>query len=412
MKYRLISFKDFTRPGGGNIRIIGILNELIKAGKTVEVHGFHEDIPGLLPEAQVHLLPTRLQQLNKRKFQLALAFLPAGLTKMLFGWVLQTFSTYFSEKNVTNSTFVFPEHLDNSLGYFLNKHRLIHGYINDIHGIAPIEFMAKKEYSFLRNLIFFFKRYAAVRLDNKVFQHAKGFLFPSPGVQKYFTSKYKLDDKIQLLVPEAANQILLEQEVDEALQEEVRSQCGLLEADTVILFAGAFKPTGGVLDLLHAFVQLKQSGAPTSKLVLIGKGSDWQAAQDIVREAGLQDAVRFLGMVPYEKLYTYQSLADIIVCPDKFSAYSDLLPHIKYYDALASGKIVINGRFTCLEAMNAGERFSLEFIPSDVASLSATLKRAVEQKTALMDKYSTNREKVKQAYTYTQSVQSMLSEFS
>ena len=77
---------------------------------------------------------------------------------------------------------------------------------------------------------------------------------------------------------------------------------------------------------------------------------------------------------------SYQELADIIVCPDKKHPLSELVPHIKYFDALVSGKTVINGSFASIKDINHDERFSINFEPSDVNDLCNKIEKVLLNK--------------------------------
>jgi glycosyltransferase involved in cell wall biosynthesis len=107
----------------------------------------------------------------------------------------------------------------------------------------------------------------------------------------------------------------------------------------------------------------------------------------IIKEKQIEDKVVFIGRIPYHQLRTYQDLSDIIVCPDKQNVYSELIVHVKYLDALMSGKLVINGSFKSVKEINVDEFLSLNFIPSDIESLRNVLHYAFEHFEHLKEKY-------------------------
>ncbi len=117
-----------------------------------------------------------------------------------------------------------------------------------------------------------------------------------------------------------------------------------------------------------------------------------------------------MGRVPYKDLRTYQSIANVIVCPDRDNVYSQLIVHVKYLDALISGKIVINGAFESVKEINEEEKLSLLYIPSNVESLAKTIFRALENETYLLEKYQKNVQYVRHHLTYNTVISVLLKE--
>ena len=128
----------------------------------------------------------------------------------------------------------------------------------------------------------------------------------------------------------------------------------------------------------------------------------------IVKEKNLSDKVIFIGRIPYDHLRTYQDLATIIVCPDKQNVYSELIIHVKYLNALISGKIVVNGSFKSVKEVNFNESLSINFRPSDVESLSASLKYCIDNLDKLKDKYCNNKKYAEDNLTYSSHIKVLI----
>ena len=97
------TLNDFSQDDGGTVRIYGILNSIAKSGKKLK-----KEITDL-PKITVQNIRNKI--------------------------------LYY---NLVGRDIVFFEYIDNSIGYILKKLHVIDDYINDIHGVASIEFKYKE----------------------------------------------------------------------------------------------------------------------------------------------------------------------------------------------------------------------------------------------------------------------------
>ena len=220
---------------------------------------------------------------------------------------------------------------------------------------------------------------------------------------------YSLQNVKSVVVEESINESILTQTINLELLTSLKEKLKIDEATTVFLFAGAFKQLGGVADLVKAYSLLKKNDASlNTRLILVGDGELESYCKELVNNNDLSNEVFFMGRQSYSKLKTFHSIADIIVCPDKDTIFSQLLPHIKYFDSLTSGKIVINGKFEFTETLNPNQKFSLNFQPSNVNSLAETMRYAVNNKEELSQKYAESSEEAIQTFSYSESTGPLL----
>src|SRR5690606_38812740 len=218
---------------------------------------------------------------------------------------------------------------------------------------------------------------------------AESLIFASRTMEDFFVKQYpRVATKHNYILPYVLSSGACEEKVDQKLRQELVERYGIQEGERVILFAGAFKKTGGVPDLIEAFAKLPKE--QRVRLILVGDGPTMQESRDLVKKLSIEDRVIFVGRTPYQHLRTYQDLADIIVCPDKQNMYSELIIHVKYLDVLVSGKLVINGSFKSVMEINSGDRLSLSFVPSDVESLARSMSYGLANHTALKERYKNN----------------------
>jgi glycosyltransferase involved in cell wall biosynthesis len=378
----------------------GIVNALTRLGREVvlisnAVHreNFHPSVRHL----PINLCVSKKE---KRLFQFFLALFPNAVVRLLFRKYLKRFA--FLKTAVRARPIICFEHLDNSLGSFFKENGLIADFIHDTHGIAPLEFRYKDAASISERLVNRIKYLLSLRLEKKVMGNASGFLFVSNAMHHYFSGRYGfLAERDVHVLRDGVNPMLCEQRVDAEALQRLQERFKIAPGDRVIFFAGNFKDLGGVTDLIEAFALLESSGdSQPLKLLLVGDGERYDAAKSLVRRYGLEHSVVFAGRIPYTLLRTYQELASVIVCPDKQHPFSQLVPHIKYFDALVSGKVVINGAFDAVKEINRHERFSLNFEPSNIKDLAGKITYALMHLDALLEKSGKHQASVCSHFSY------------
>jgi glycosyltransferase involved in cell wall biosynthesis len=387
MKYVFFSMNDFEKEGGGTIRMLGIMNELSKQGNEVVfisnasvTNNFHFAIKHI----PINYLFSRQ---DKRVFQGLLGILPISLINIKYAKFLNRLKEIFGDIEQDSKLYFF-EYLDNSIGYWLKKNNLINAYINDLHGVATIEFIfqGKTANSVTDKIKFKAKAFIAELLDKKVFNNAAGLIFASRAMKDFYIDQYPpLSKKKNFVLPYVLSSNAASS-VDLALKDSLIKKFNIKEDEKIFLFAGAFKKIGGVPDLITAYQTINSKNKNT-RLLLIGDGPTFAECEFLIKKFGLEDKVYLAGRVSYNHLRTYQDLAHIIVCPDKQNMYSELIVHVKYLDALASGKLVIGGAFKSVKEINENERLSLMSKPSDIDSLAEVMQRSLDDYPALMHKY-------------------------
>jgi glycosyltransferase involved in cell wall biosynthesis len=188
---------------------------------------------------------------------------------------------------------------------------------------------------------------------------------------------------------------ITEQKVDTTLKTALEKQFDLGEDDFVLLFIGTYKHTSGVDSLIQVFEQLCATHAHL-KLILVGDGPMKDRCDSLIAASRWKERIYTVNRIAYTDVFTYQSLAQVIVCPDEQNGFSEMIVHVKYFDALLSGKVVVNGSFSSVQEINPDDMLSVSFTPSSQASLFEKLKTIVENYSFYREKYAGAR-----AYTIT-----------
>lgn len=399
MKYYFFTLRDFKKEVGENVRMYGMLNSLAAQGHEVVFLSNAENYKSFHPAIEHVCIGYDFQE--KRKMQGLLALLPASVVYRQFGSLFSKVEVAIERAGVGNMPVCFFDYLDNTIGYLLKARGVIKSYINDIHGISTIEQSYQRSIasSSYQRWVHSGKYFLVNSLDRKVFEGAAGLIYGSSSMQNYYERLYRLEGKQSFVIPYLVGEDALKRQPDATRQQELKAELGLTEQDFVVLFIGTYKQTGGMDDLIKAFDLLHRDRA-ASKLILIGGGPYKEYCVKLAKELPAANAIHFISHIPYAEMATYQSLAHVIVCPDKENPFSQHVVHVKYFDALISGQLVINGAFDSVKEINKNEELSLTFKPSDVADLHAKLVYCHDHYEELRKKYAGVREYVAQHLTY------------
>lgn len=406
MKFIFFSLRDYRSDVGESVRAYGLLNALSGGGSDVVFISNACNVQMFHPNISHYRLGVSIK--SKRLFQALLSLMPPALVYLVYKKKIDKISKLLKDLSLVNDKVYFLDYLDNSMGYLLSNLGFIRGNINDVHGIATLEF-SNSNYSnkgLLSRIIGRAKLFLVSRLDRKVFDSAHGFLFGSWKMKHYYSSKYDISKTPSFVLPYLLSVESDRKEVNSDLLKMLKEKYRISDNDIVIFFAGTYKITSGVDDLIHVFARLSQN-ITNIKLMLIGGGVIKSECTDLVSQYKLTDSVIFINSVQYSDLLTYQSLSKIVVCPDKDNLYSHFVIHVKYFDALLSGKVVLNGAFDSIVEINANEDLSLLYKPSDQNEMYQKLLNAIVSYDNYISKYASVKRKVLEKYTYSSFVNSI-----
>lgn len=405
-KFVFFTTNDFELTDGGTIRMNGILEALIEHGHTVTLISNIKDIANSIEGVRHIPLDIQFSKFQRRLIMLFISIFPFALNRFFLLRHLHRLKQFFSV-NDQFKDIIFFEYFDNCTAYILTNLNIIRSSTLDVHGVADLEFQFKPDASLVQKIVSKLKLTSSILLDRKVFRSADKIIALNEVFRDYFLGKYDfLSPENFLIVDDGLTMEYCNQRVDSVLLDTLRSKYNIDDKTFVAVFAGSFKSFGGVPDLVNAFIAFSKLMENTA-LVLIGGGEDEDQVNSIVDSSGLKN-IHLVGRTKYGVLRTYFELADVIVCPDRKHPYSDMIVHTKYYEALASGKIVINGDFPSTRLINKNDILSLSFEPSSVDDLEKKIRYAYQNFAQLSIRYAVNRETVFDQFSYINTVKGLL----
>jgi glycosyltransferase involved in cell wall biosynthesis len=144
-----------------------------------------------------------------------------------------------------------------------------------------------------------------------------------------------------------------------------------------ILYMGTLARNYGILHILDAVAQLKET-RPTARLVILGRGRDYNTAVAHARAIGIEDNVDFKGYVPESELPEYLLAADVFVAP-LFETIQDIARcPSKMFMYLPFGKPVVTSPIGEARAL-FGPDYDFYFKPNNVASMCDRLAAALDR---------------------------------
>lgn len=160
---------------------------------------------------------------------------------------------------------------------------------------------------------------------------------------------------------------------DRALAERLRLPDGV----TIIGYVGSIVGYEGLDDLVDAAANLRDVGKDF-RLLLVGDGAAMPALRDLVRNRDLGDLVIMPGRVPHDEVTAYYSLIDICPFPRKPLPLCEMVSPLKPFEAMAMGKAVLVSSVLALTDIVKHEFNGLVFHKGDVADLTRSLCRLID----------------------------------
>jgi 1,2-diacylglycerol 3-alpha-glucosyltransferase len=114
-----------------------------------------------------------------------------------------------------------------------------------------------------------------------------------------------------------------------------RSPWGFSPEDILLIYVGRIGPEKNLPFLLRSFRGVADVYDNVG-LMLVGEGPEREHMQEQVRQMGLEERVRFTGLIPYEELPSYLSMADAFAS----ASVSEVHP-LSVIEAMASGLPVL-----------------------------------------------------------------------
>jgi glycosyltransferase involved in cell wall biosynthesis len=392
----------FQNEGGGTIRMYGVVNELAKQGHKVTLISNANSLEKFHPNIYHISFGHPFSRRDKRLFQFVVGIFPGSTSTIIFSKLFKHVFNVFKENNLLGRPVYFFEYLDNTIGYLMRLKGWIPAYYNDLHGMPTLEFKFRSAnaVSLLQRFELYIKYLTATVVDNKIYGNADGYIFATQAMKEFFEANYpKIKQAPTVCLPYLVSEEIGKAKVDDKLLEGINQKFNLNKEHFVILFAGGFKKTGGMTDLIEAVDRLLGKH-PHIRLLLIGDGPVLEECQNMVVKKRREKEIMFVGRTAYHELRTYQEAADLLVCPDKQNVYSQLIIHVKYFDALVSGKLVINGSFNSVREVNPDDFLSVSFEPSDVQDLANKIEYCMENQDELRVKYKDVPQYVLDNFTY------------
>ena len=162
----------------------------------------------------------------------------------------------------------------------------------------------------------------------------------------------------------------------------LRERLGFTPSDFLLVYTGAFYHWHGLDILVRAVAELDRAGAAGPlKVLLVGDGKTRPEIERLTGELGQRHRIRFAGVVPYEEVPNYISIADACTAVYDPSRHEALASHgmffdpLKIFEYLACGKPTLILDTENMRAIFEQERHACLVTTGDVPALARAIER-------------------------------------
>ena len=171
-----------------------------------------------------------------------------------------------------------------------------------------------------------------------------------------------------------------------------RERLGLAPNVPVLLFSSRFVATKGLLTVIEACGELKQSGREFA-LFCLGDGPDRDEAEQLVDELGLREYVNFTGYIPESETVAFHANSTMFVFP----TYHDEGFPVVLLKSLAGGLPIITTRTRAAADLFTDPENCIFVEPRDPHTLAAAITRLLDD-VALRETMSANNHRLAEQY--------------
>lgn len=174
-------------------------------------------------------------------------------------------------------------------------------------------------------------------LSRYIYHHADAIVVYGEHVKQYLVSEGVPAERI-FIAAHAVDNDVYHRTIAEEEQNALRQKLQIQPHQKVILYLGRLETIKGLPYLLEAFRLLAHNDAV---LVLAGHGSEREQLEQLAREKGILERVRFAGYVPVEQSILYYAIAWTLVLPSITLPYGKELWGLVVNEAFNQGVPVI-----------------------------------------------------------------------
>lgn len=385
MKITFIISNDLSRYDGHLIRLLGLINSLAKRNNSITLIMNIGDESKIDKKVKIKSINYNFGLQKKRLLQFLVAykitFLISIIFRRYFNLLLPLIATNESD------LYIFPEPLDNAIGFCVSKWFPSLNTCIDNFGIISDEFKNRGGYTVSQKIVYFFKSKVAVKYEKTIFEYPKRIIFTSDAMRLYFEDKYPfIISKKIYLVSDSWSSELMDTSISVSELDSIRELYG---DDFFFLFSGEFKQISGVDDLLSAFFTVceKISGV---KLLLIGDGVLESSVSNQIKMSPYKSRVIRIKRVRFQELKLLIKFSHVLVSPEKKNLLSDLILHIKYFNYLIFNKPIICPKNKAIIKFNKDNLYSVTFQPESIKDLADKMIDTYENYEAMCKKYASN----------------------
>lgn len=265
-------------------------------------------------------------------------------------------------------------HQENSLAlylYFTQKQLFIY----DVHGFFDLQQKKKKELNAWKSIWFGLNTLH----ESIVLKEAPFLNVVSEAVKTYVIHRFLPKGELFIAPDGVPEDISVYERIQPKF--EIKKANGVNETEKIILFAGSFKKYGGILELLKTYLSVPEINQQAT-LIIIGAGDGETNVKRILSESVISKKVHRINKIPHHELIAIMKTVDVIVCPDiEGNRFNEITPHIKLYDAIASGTNVVATGFQVNKDLFPSKEFNIfYFSHSKPETFKQAILEALEKK--------------------------------
>lgn len=211
----------------------------------------------------------------------------------------------------------------------------------DMNGLIECEMKLNARYSIKNNILY----QLYTKFEKKILLESDAISTPSEEMGKYITSEFGIPSEKVFTIPDGVD-IELFKNIEKERIEKIRTDFGTLDKK-VVMYVGHISPLHDSLNLIKSFYlvnkNLKERKKEVAFVIITHGPAPTIEKRYIELTQGLDNLIQH-PPIPHQDLPLYLKAADVLVIPYADDMFTNMVPHLKTFEYMASGTPIVATR--------------------------------------------------------------------
>jgi len=267
----------------------------------------------------------------------------------------------------------------------------------DMNGLLKSEMKLNARY-FIKNVALY---PLYTKFEKRILRESDAVSTPSVEMSRYITSEFGIPSEKVFTIPDGFD-IELFKNIEPDQIKKIKTELEILDKK-VVMYIGAVSPLHDSINLIKSFYlvnkKLKEKKTETVFVIITHGPHPTIKKRYIKLIQGLENLIQ-LPPVPHQDLPLYLKAADVLVIPYSNDLFTNMVPHLKTFEYMASGTPIVATRTKGNENILVHEKNAFLVEPENPESMADGIVKALKNDNLAKEIGKSAKEDVSEKYSW------------